>query len=123
MKFIIYRATNCFVETLASDPNLSLQNSRRSDCGSDLRVVLEAIQTMNNQGKLIKAALVDCELDEVYERTSSINSDWTEHPSVTLLSSEACMSDTDIGDVISDDKGQVYLYRSKELVKVDLQLK
>lgn len=122
MRYSVYRATIEFMSSLNHDNNnLKLHRDRQFEHSSGSAIMLTAIQSMLNKGFLVKAATVDCELNELYEMTNSIESDWTANPNVTIISKFAFMSCTSVGDVFTDNvTGQAYLVGTFEISKVSL---
>lgn len=134
--FTLYRPTQAFRASLSVNTyNLELHRDRTC-CGYGEKSLLRALMAINimiNKGFLVKAAIVDCEFDRVFEKTNSISQSWLHNHEVKPYDTgddgygNVFMSSTSVGDIFSDAEGRFFLVMPDgmtELVRdVNLNLK
>lgn len=108
--FIVYRPTTDFMDSLSyNNDRLKLHRERGFETSSGIERMLAANQKMLDNGYLIPAATVECSLCDLFEKTNSITSVWTDNPEVTLLGNSVRLTSTSVGDVFEDSDGQFYI--------------
>ncbi len=106
--FTAYRATKDFVHSLNENKTNLRRHLDKMMSGSNAR---SAVSQMLKDGQMAPAATVECEIDDLFEQTNTINHNWTENASVTLLegSENLILSSTSVGDVFSDSEGKFFI--------------
>lgn len=120
--FTLYRTTIAFMDTLNSDTyNLNLHRMRSmiSIGESYQREALECINLMLDKGYLIPAATVICKSEDLFRVTNTISRNWMLNEGVSIVSSEAFMSSTSLGDVFTDETGQFYVVGENDFLPFD----
>ncbi|MGP4943167.1 hypothetical protein [Pseudoalteromonas nigrifaciens] len=123
MKFTIYRATKSFMNTLNHDSdNLNLHRNRSHEGlgQKGFNAMVRTAQIMIDKCFLVPAAVVEAQLNEVFELTNTINRNWVENNEVTVIDESAFLSSSSVGDVFVDDKGQAFIITAFEIAPVDL---
>ncbi|CAH7262836.1 conserved hypothetical protein [Vibrio chagasii] len=66
------------------------------------------------------AATVDCDLNNLFRVTNSIDSNWTENKEVSKVNEDAFLSSTSVGDLFKDlNTNEVYLVANFGFIKME----
>ena len=113
--FVVYRFTRSFAEQAQHDRDLSELITRKWGFKS-IDEAAKLNQQLIEDGHLIPAAVVNCDLINLFTYTNSITSAWAENDNVRILNVDAFFSSSTKGDVFVDvATGQWYIYKSMSI--------
>lgn len=123
MEFTVYRPTRLFMSSLnCNTANLKLHRERSFERLNSYEGMVKANQEMIDKGLLIPAAIVEGDLDNIFERTNTISQLWSENDTVTVINESAHLSSSSVGDVFIDESNQSYLVTCFEIAPITLNI-
>lgn len=88
--------------------------------GHGFRFEFEPGGWVTGQGEFQTVAVVEAQsLDQVYEKTNTIECLWTENPQVKALPNGARQRSTSVGDVITTPEGKAFMVAPAGFEEID----